>query len=209
MKQFYSFLKELLRLIRRKYNFLAGIVEIDNRLSIGLNTYGVGEHTVLLFRDDDRVEIGKYCSIAYGVTIVASGEHNYRAVANYPFYARFIGDGNRDTYSNGPVRIGNDVWIGAKAIILSGVAVGDGAVIAAGAVVVADVLPYSIVGGVPARVIKYRFRPEVIQRLLEIRWWDWEPEFVRKNIELFYSDVDAFITVASSVASEATCKQKF
>jgi acetyltransferase-like isoleucine patch superfamily enzyme len=196
MNRFFRILRELFRRLRQKYRSLAGVVEIDPRVSIGLHTYGFGANTFLLFRDDDRVEIGKYCSIAYGVTIIASGEHNYRAVANYPFHARFLGDDEQDTFSKGRVSIGNDVWIGANATVLSGVSVGHGAVIAAGAVVVDDVPPYAIVGGVPARVIKFRFAPEVIDRLLEIRWWDWDPEIVREKFEVFYWDMDTFIESA-------------
>ena len=193
MKRLYRVLKEIYRRARRRYQSLAGTLELDRRISVGIHSYGIGEKTVFLFRKDDRVEIGSYCSIAYGVTIFASGEHNFRAVANYPFHARFTGDAERDTHSKGPVRIGNDVWIGANATILSGVCIGDGAVIAAGAVVVEDVAPYAIVAGVPARAVKYRFEPRVIDRLLEIRWWNWPPEFVRENKESFYADVETFI----------------
>ena len=166
MRVLFSIVRQIYVGISRRLKALAGIQEIDSRVHIGSYTYGVGEKTVLLFRDDDRVTIGKYCSLAYGVTIVASGEHNYRAVANYPFYARILGDGDKDTMTKGKVDIGNDVWIGANATILSGVTIGDGAVIGAGAVVTKDVPPYAIVGGVPAQLIKYRFPQELIDRLL-------------------------------------------
>lgn len=86
---------------------------------------------------------------------------------------------------NSKVRIGNDVWIGANAVILPGVTVGDGAVIAAGAVVTKDVKPYSIVGGVPAKLIKYRFEPWQIELLLKLKWWDWPLEKIKENITLF------------------------
>ena len=109
MKLLFSIVRQIYRGIRRRLKGLAGIQEIDPRVHVGAYTYGVGEQTVLLFRDDDRVAIGKYCSIAYGVTIVASGEHNYRAVANYPFYARILGDSDKDTFTKGQVVIGNDV----------------------------------------------------------------------------------------------------
>ena len=83
-------------------------------------------------------------------------------------------------------RIGHDVWIGANALILPEVTIGDGAVIAAGAVVTRDVPPYAIVGGVPARVIRYRFSPEMIDAFLEIKWWDWPLEKIKENFDLFY-----------------------
>ena len=84
------------------------------------------------------------------------------------------------------VIIGNDVWIGANVIILPGVNIGHGAVIAAGAVVTKDVEPYAIVGGVPAKLIKYRFNAEERQKLLSIAWWNWSLDKIEKNIELFY-----------------------
>jgi len=184
---------ELLRRIRKKYRELQGVVDLDPRIKVGRQTYGLSAQSVLLFRDDDKVEIGSYCSIAWGVTVVASGEHNYRGVANYPFDARWGGDHHRDTYSKGPVRIGNDVWIGARATILSGVTVGDGAVIAAGAVVVADVPPYAIVGGVPAKLIKYRFPPDIVNRLLDVQWWNWTDEVIKARLPMLYSDVNTFL----------------
>ena len=100
---------------------------------------------------------------------------------------------DKDTFSNGEVFIGNDVWIGMNAIILSGVSIGDGAVVAAGAVVVEDVPPYAIVLGVPAKVKGYRFKTEVIQSLLEMRWWDWDAKKIVENVDDFYIDVEEFI----------------
>lgn len=185
--------------LRRWIRRLLGVSAIDPRVSVGLGTYGVGEKTALLFRNDDRVVIGKYCSVAYGVTIVASGEHNYRGAANFPFAAVFQGDVDRDTFSKGPVRIGNDVWIGANATILSGVTIGNGAVVAAGSVVTEPVPPYAIVGGVPAKVIKYRFPTETIERLLRLGWWNWHQERIEQNISLFYLPVDEFLSRAETV----------
>lgn len=189
----------LLARLRRKIKRLLWGATVDSRVSIGVGSYGVGEQTVLLFRDDDRVVIGNYCSVAYGVTIVASGEHNYRGVSNFPFAAVLKGDVDRDTLSKGPVRIGNDVWIGANATILSGVTIGDGAVVAAGSVVTEPVPPFAIVGGVPASVIKYRFPAETIERLLCIGWWDWSPEQIARNMDLFYLPVDEFLSKAAVV----------
>lgn len=188
-----SKLYNILRCVRNK---IRGALrqEIDARVSVGAYTYGVGSATALLFKETDRVYIGKYCSIAYGVKIMASGEHNYRAVANFPFYAHYLKKGDeKDTFSKGTVVIGNDVWIGARATILSGVTIGDGAVIGAGALVAKDVPPYAIVGGVPAKLIKYRFSPKIINELLEIKWWEWDSEMLTQNIDDFYLDVEEFI----------------
>jgi hypothetical protein len=130
---------------------------------------------------------------------VASGEHNHGGVATYPFAAILDGNINKDTYSKGSIRIGNDVWIGANATILSGVTIGDGAVVAAGSVVVKPVPPYAIVGGVPAMIIKYRFPSETIARLIHVAWWEWPHTLIEKNKDLFYLDVNDFLEKAELV----------
>ena len=186
------------RILRRIYLF-SGQPTSDQRVSVGEGTYGFGSKTVLLFREDDSVSIGRFCSIAYGVTIIASGEHNYQGVANYPFAAMFNNDVDRDTLSKGSVFIGNDVWLGANSIILSGVTIGDGAVIAAGAVVVGSVPPYAIVGGVPARIIKYRFSSEIIDSLLQVAWWNWPLPQIRGNLSIFYLPVHEFLRAAAEI----------
>ena len=175
-------------------------VPIDRRVVIGDYTYGITEETVLLFKKSDRVTIGKYCSIAYGVKIIASGEHYYGRAANYPFRARCLGDdGESETSSKGEVRIGNDVWMGARAIVLSGVTIGDGAVIGAGAVVTSDIPPYAIAVGVPARVLRYRFSKSQIQDLLQIQWWDWEHSFILSRLNSFEGDISDFIAAAAQI----------
>lgn len=97
---------------------------------------------------------------------------------------------NSEIRNNKSVYIGNDVWIGANVIILPGVKIGDGAVIAAGAVVTKDVEPYSIVGGVPAKIIRYRFDRDIITKLVEIQWWNWSDEMIQSNINLFLNPVE-------------------
>ena len=94
----------------------------------------------------------------------------------------------RDEKFSKPCTIGNDVWIGCNATILRGVKVGDGAVIGANSLVNRDVPPYAIVGGVPARIIRYRFDERVVEQLLRIRWWDWSDEKIRAHIALFQQD---------------------
>jgi acetyltransferase-like isoleucine patch superfamily enzyme len=166
----------------------------DSRISIGAYTYGIKQDTILLYRADDSVTVGKYCSVASDVKIIASGEHNMNAVSTFPFYAYVLDKGpEKDTFCKGRVVIGNDVWIGHGAIILSGVSIGDGAVIAAGAVVNSEVPPYAIAGGVPAKIISYRFPPAIIEDLLAVRWWDWDINKLKSNIDDFYLDVAAFI----------------
>jgi len=167
----------------------------DSRLDIGEFTYGVNNKTILFFKSTDKVSIGKFCSFASGVKVIASGEHNYKAVSSFPFYAHFLKQGSeKDTFTKGTINIGNDVWIGTNAIVLSGVNIGDGSVIAAGAIVTKDVPPYAIVAGVPAKVIKYRFTKLQIKKLLQICWWEWKFDYIKENIDEMYIDIKTFIS---------------
>lgn len=130
----------------------------------------------------DRLVIGKYCSIACGARfLMNSANHALGSLSNYvfPIFYEEWDHGMQVTEAwdrRGDIVIGNDVWIGYEAVILSGVTIGDGAVVAARSVVTRDVEPYTIVGGVPARPIRRRFDEETIDALLELRWWDWPPE---------------------------------
>lgn len=142
----------------------------------------------------DRLKIGKFCSVACGAKFLfTSGSHSLRSLSTYTFpifYEQWGLDPKniRDAWDNkGDIVIGNDVWIGYEAVILSGVTVGDGAVIGTRAVVTKDVPPYTIVGGVPARPIRRRFDPQTIARLEELRWWDWEEERIARNLSAIQS----------------------
>ena len=134
-----------------------------------------------------HASIGKFCSISWNVSI-GGGEHDFhRITAHSMLYAPRFGFVDHPFYDrfSEPCVIGNDVWIGAGASVLRGVAVGDGAVVAAGAIVTKDVEPYSIVAGVPAKKIGQRCSDAQIQRLLELKWWDFPAELIKDNIELF------------------------
>ena len=139
---------------------------------------------------DKSVEsIGRFCSIAYGVKIGLGG-HPLDRISTHAFtYDKKYGFVKENTYENFATApkciIGNDVWIGANATILAGVTVGDGAVISANAFVNKDVEPYSVVVGTPAKHLKYRFDEATIKQLLEIKWWDWKDEKIRRNIVKF------------------------
>lgn len=142
----------------------------------------------------DRLKIGKFCSVACGAKFLfTSGNHSLRSLSTYTFpifYEQWGLDPKniRDAWDNkGDIVIGNDVWIGYEAVILSGVTVGDGAVIGTRAVVTKDVPPYTIVGGVPARPIRRRFDSQTIARLEELRWWDWEEERIARNLSAIQS----------------------
>ena len=136
----------------------------------------------------DRLTIGKFCSIACGARfLMNSANHALGSLSTYvfPIFYEEWGHGMEVTEAwdhRGDIVIGNDVWIGYEAVILSGVTIGDGAIVAARSVVTRDVPPYTIVGGVPARPIRRRFDQETIDALLELRWWDWPLEKLSKSL---------------------------
>ena len=147
----------------------------------------------------DRLKIGKFCAIACGTRFLfTSGNHALRSLSTYTFPIFFEEWGLdakniREAWDNkGDITVGNDVWIGYEAVILSGVTIGDGAIIGARAVVTKDVPPYTIVGGVPARPIRRRFDEATVQRLSALRWWDWDAEKIRRALPLIQAgEIDA------------------
>lgn len=173
--------------------YRADAAEPKGHIEIG--DYSFGAPKILSWRTDDRLVIGKFCMIACNVIVLMGGEHETSRVTAFPLKKRLQGlqGDNIDSDNKGPVIIGNDVWIGAGAVILSGVKIGSGAIIGAGAVVVKDIPPYAVAAGNPARVVKYRFSEDQIEKLLKIRWWDWEESKIKENIDYFYQDTDSFI----------------
>ena len=138
--------------------------------------------------NNDKLIVGKFWSIACGAKFLFnSANHTLKSLSTYTFplfYDEWEQDIRpTDAWDNkGDIVIGNDVWIGYEAIIMAGVTIGDGAIIGTRAVVTKDVPPYTIVGGVPAKIIRKRFSDADIENLLDIRWWDWSDEKIKKNI---------------------------
>lgn len=159
----------------------------NTNVKVGAFTYGVPY--IGIYTSDEKIVIGKFCSMAEGVRIYAGGEHHHNWGSTYPFGSYFseFKDGEDCRTSKGDVSIGNDVWIGYGATILSGVTIGDGAVIGTNAVVTKDVPPYAIAAGNPARIVKYRFKQDVIDKFLEMKWWDWDYEHIYAAIPLLQS----------------------
>ena len=116
--------------------------------------------------------------------------HQTQALTTFPLYTRLIRPTPLDAIGKGPIRIEDEVWVGTNAIILSGITIGKGAIVAAYAVVTSNVPPYAIVGGNPARIIRYRFSPEIISILYPIKLIDIDTEFLRKNIDEIYKKID-------------------
>lgn len=146
----------------------------------------------------DKLIIGKFCAIAKGVEFIMNGaNHRMCSVTTYPF--NIFGNGWEkatpslsDLPLKGDTVVGNDVWIGQNVTVLPGVHIGDGAIIGANSVVSKDVPPYHIVGGNPIKIIRKRFDDEIIDFLLQLKWWDWSAEKIFNNLEILCSgDVSA------------------
>ncbi|MBD2187767.1 Vat family streptogramin A O-acetyltransferase [Pseudanabaena mucicola] len=146
----------------------------------------------------DRLIIGKFCALARGVKFIMNGaNHKLDGFSTYPFY--IFGNGWEKSTPRpeefpfkGDTIIGNDVWIGYESVIMAGVKIGDGAIIASKSVVVTDVPPYSIFGGNPAKCIRQRFDSEIVESLLEIAWWNWDIDKITSNLDKILSaDIEA------------------
>lgn len=188
--------------------FLRNVVTAPN-VEIGEYTYYDDPDAALLFDTrnilhhyeflDDRLVIGRFCAIATGARFVMNGaNHAMTGFSTYPF--NIFGGGWEDGFdvasisagNKGDTTVGNDVWIGADALILPGVTIGDGAIIAASSVVSRDVAPYAIVAGNPAAERRRRFEPEIVARLLALRWWDWPIDRIGRNLAAIRgADIDA------------------
>ncbi|OGS68209.1 MAG: hypothetical protein A2Z87_12590 [Gallionellales bacterium GWA2_54_124] len=161
---------------------------------IGQGTYG--DLTVLSWGEGAILSMGSFTSVASGVKVFLGGEHRIDWVTTYPFNVLWESASQLEGHpkTKGNVIIGNDVWIGTEAIILSGVKIGDGAVIGARAVISRDVPPYSVVAGNPGKVVKYRFEEKVIEQLLEIAWWNWSEAKIKAAMPQFLdNDISCFI----------------
>lgn len=185
---------------------LAPAQRLDERADLRefpIGRFTRGHLTVSNRSPGSTLEIGQFCSFAHGTHILLGGEHRSDYVTTYRFssYPEFRtwsvpGEAASDqtATSKGGVRIGNDVWIGTQALVLSGVTIGDGAIIGAGSVVRQDVPAYGIVAGNPGRVAGFRFPPEQIAALERIAWWDWPLDRIEAQLPLLLSgDVAGFI----------------
>jgi acetyltransferase-like isoleucine patch superfamily enzyme len=169
------------------------------RMTVGRHTYGIPVIKTYT-HDTTKLIVGAYSAMSEESIVMLGGEHAVDRVTTFPLriHLKLPGAGEDGIpVKTGDTVIGNDVWITMRTFIRSGVTIGDGAIVAAGAVVINDVPPFAIVGGNPAKVIRYRFTPEQIEALLEIRWWDWPDNLVIEATPLLCgTDIDAFIAWA-------------
>lgn len=188
VKFFYK--KFLLKKMWRKNNLhnqtSASNIFPINRVKAGKATYG--EIYALIHDEETEIFIGHYNSIASGVKFIAGSDHYLSNISTYPFKSNILQMG-MEGQTKGNIYVGDDVWIGESAIILSGVTIGQGAVIAAGAVVASDVSPYAIVGGVPAKLIKYRFSEPVIEFLLTCDYSKLDKDMIIAHASDLYSPI--------------------
>ena len=153
--------------------------------------YNYGNINILTFGNkNEKLKIGNFVSIAQNVTFILSGGHYTDTFTTYPFKAEYFKEKESETLCKGPITVCDDVWIGYGATILSGVTIGQGAVVAAGSVVTKDVEPYSIVGGNPAKLIKYRLSKELIEEMKKIDFSKLDPEKFRDVKKLLYKKLD-------------------
>lgn len=167
--------------------------------NVSLSSVEVGDYTYVSNGSNiNNASIGKFCSIGPDCKIGLGLHPSHTFVSTHPvFFSTLKQAGvtfsDRNYYSEfKKVEIGNDVWLGANVIVLDGVRIHDGAIVAAGAVVTKDVLPYAIVGGIPARLIKYRFEKEQVEKLIDSHWWDSPSEYLEENFTKFHN-IDEFL----------------
>lgn len=164
-------------------------VSLRGDIKIGKGSF-VNGPSMLGGSEKAPITIGAFCSIAGCVNII-SGNHNIKYPTSFQIssgkYSKLFKD---NVGKSAPINIGNDVWIGSQVVILSGVSIGNGAVVAAGAVVTKDVPAYGVVAGVPAKVLKYRFDKEHIDKLEKLKWWDWDYEKMKVNKGFFNKEYE-------------------
>lgn len=183
----FLFQREFRKQNKHNNTYIMNVCDL-RKVIVGKHTYGqinVTDYSP----SNTHLIIGAYCSIAPNVKFLLGGEHKTKCISTFPFKVMRFGE-SKEADSKGDIVIKDDVWIGESAIICSGVTIGQGAVIAAGSVVTKNVQPYAIVGGNPAKVIKYRFTDELIDKLCGINIEKLFDSFQHDDSELIYSELN-------------------
>lgn len=187
-KRLYNLNKKKLEWRKRNQHNYTKYMNIGNIDSVSIGNYSYGDLSMQFSKNQTRIKIGHFCSIGKNVFFLPDSNHPLDMISTYPFKTMFGEDNhNLDAISKGDIVIDDDVWIGYNATILSGVHISQGAVVAAGSVVTKDIPPYAIVGGVPAKVIKYRFSDELINELLKIDYGKLTKQMIMEHMEELYS----------------------
>ena len=160
-----------------------------NLVEVGNASYG--ELNIISFASKTKLIIGNFVSIAQEVAFILDAEHYIKHFSTYPYKVKYLGLEKEESFGKGNIVVEDDVWIGYRSTIMSGVHIGKGAVVAAGSVVTKDVPPYAIVGGVPAKIIKYRFEDEICKSLMNIDFNKINKSFVERHIDLLYKQIDS------------------
>ena len=195
--KFHFFRKRYRKLNSHNFTQIMNYCDLS-KVVVGKKTYGE-IHVTDFSPADTKLYIGSYCSIALGVQFLLGGEHQLYSISTYPFKVLSFGE-SREAGSKGNIVVKDDVWIGTNAIICSGVTIGQGAIVAAGAVVTKDVEPYAIVGGNPAKLIKYRIDRNLIKKMMDIDVEKLFDSFTKDKEKLIYSDL------SDDILSELTRK---
>jgi virginiamycin A acetyltransferase len=167
------------------YMFPKGVVEV------GHATYGLLNVQSLYATPDEKLIIGNYVSIASDSLFLLGTNHQTETITTYPLHSKLIGRTPLDAVSRGPIVVEDEAWIGSNAIVMSGVSIGKGAIVAAGAIVTKDIPPYAIVGGNPAKIIRYKFSEEIVGELISLSLIDVPVEWFKANISLMYKKIES------------------
>lgn len=191
IKLLYRFIRKMYNTYKwksmNKHNSLV-LLDISNWNRIVAGKYSYGKIKALFHDKDSMLKIGNFVSIAPNVLFIVASEHPYKYVSTFPFKVMCLGE-KCEAASKGDTVVKDDVWIGAGCTILSGINIGQGAVIAAGSIVTKDVPPYAIVAGNPAKILKYRFSEEIIQKLLTIDFDKFDINLIKNNKDNLYTNI--------------------
>lgn len=156
---------------------------------VTVGDYTYGGLTVLAFGNQSKLQVGRFCSIASGVVFNLAGDHRVNTLSSFPFKVKCLKTEVYEAVSKGDIIVHDDVWMGQNSVIMSGVTIGQGAVVASGAVVTKNVPPYAIVGGVPAKVLKYRFSSDIIEVLKKVDYSKFTKEDIKNNLDKLYQPI--------------------
>lgn len=189
--------------------------DLGPHVKVGRHTYGIYKHNVALApsANPPSLTVGNFCSIAPGVMFLVNADHALDLPSTFPFRTHLFYSTkdwekarcrNADVISRGPIEIGHDVWIGQNTMVLSGVTIGTGAVIGGSSVVTKNIPPYAIAVGNPARVLKHRFSPELIEKLLQSEWWLLSDHDLRRlDRQLYSKDIEAFLQAVEAIKGKS------